>query len=67
MFFSIKPVKTIPVLMLLLVEQFGGKNTSNIFWTQDHPWGAFGENLIFPLEKLKILRKILKNLKNLKK
>ena len=39
------------------------KNTSNIFWTQDHQWGTFGENMIFPLEKLKILRKILKNLK----
>ena len=35
----------------------------NIFWTQDHQWGTFGENMIFPLEKLKILRKILKNLK----
>ena len=47
--------------------RFSEKNTSNIFWTQDHQWGTFGEDMIFPLEKLKILRKILKNLKNLKK
>ena len=34
----------------------GGKNTSNIVWTHDHQWGSFVKKVIFPLEKLKILK-----------
>ena len=40
-----------------------GKNTSNIFWTQEHQWGNFVKKVIFPLEKMKILSKNLKKKK----
>ena len=30
-------------------RRFDGKNTSNIFWTQDHQWGTFVKKVIFPL------------------
>ena len=26
-------------------QRFGGKNTGNIFWTQDHQWGTFVKKL----------------------
>ena len=29
-------------------RHFDGKNTSNIFWTQDHQWGTFVKKVIFP-------------------
>ena len=41
-------------------RQLVEKNTSNIFWTQDHQWGTFAKKVIFPLEKLEILGKFSK-------